>query len=374
MQIDGLTVEYSPEDEVFAREFGTWLAERRVEYLKRIDDGSRAYKQLVATSKATDLRFVAEQLALDGPTQQMSDIYDAFGMKVVDLVQPALRCERTTIWRAQELSKRLKSRESVPPFTLDEHGKTSYKWNFNFQGKLFEPLPASQPTARPSQQLIIPVLLKDEDVQQDDRNIERHQRDTLRMLATVADPKSSYGPLVGQFSVMSLHEVAEAALLTHYLKGPDRRWFLDGVANYLAFERMRQKFGTQAADGMYSNIYRPEKYGQYLDRVDLEHWPTVERQDASSPQGDLLHAHYYLATETIRAAAGYHGPDLLPKLLKELKTTPRENATIADVYAAFHKVTGDDLPKLIDRTRQRLKRAADAAIAATQATTAPVTP
>jgi hypothetical protein len=371
MLIDDLTIEYSPADEPFAREFGKWLADRRVEYLKRLDDGSRIYGRLMESSKAADLKFIADELALDAPTKEMSDVYDVFGTKVVDLVKPALRFDRTTIWRASELNKRLASGERVPPFTIDAKGKTTYNWNFHYHGNLNDKLPASQPATKPSEQLIIPVLIKDEDLRRVDRNIERLRQDTLRMLASVADPKSSYGAMLGMFSLMSLHEVTEAALAAHYLKGSDRRWFLDGVANYVAFERLRQKLGTQSADGLYREIYRPEKYAQWLDKVDLEHWPTVETQDEASPKDEFLRAHYYLATETIRAAADYHGPDLLPKVLKELKATPREQATMADVYAAYHKVTGDDLRQVVERTRERLKRTA---AAATQATTAPAAP
>ena len=60
--------------------------------------------------------------------------------------------------------------------------------------------------------------------------------------------------LFGFFSI-AMHEAAEIGLARSTLQSKDRRWFLDGMANYIAREYIRKIAGDEGAEAVWRTAY-----------------------------------------------------------------------------------------------------------------------
>ncbi len=142
-----------------------------------------------------------------------------------------------------------------------------------------------------------------------------------------------------------LHEATEAGVCSHYLTSKDRRWFCDGVANYVAWRIIEREVGKQEVLAYYDLEAELKKYRGESARIDLAAWPATEDLAKTGYAEDLNTANYAFATKVIADICARYkgGDDLLPKLFEEIGKTPREKATMETVYKAYRKLTRGDL-------------------------------
>lgn len=164
-----------------------------------------------------------------------------------------------------------------------------------------------------------------------------------------------YGPnsLPVQFEArtrpgMAVHEAAELALMANLrLGGAFRRWFCDGVANYLTAKCLEQALGRKDADDFLAG-YDPKQYDKLKDRVDLLNWRAAE-YSAEMPAMDthLSEAHYALATREVTGLMKRHGPGALASICREIAQSGSKVRGGMEILAAIKKATGEDMRNVL---------------------------
>jgi hypothetical protein len=235
---------------------------------------------------------------------------------------------RFQLWRSPDLKARLDAGQSIQGFIGTRDG-------FQLRFEATEDGTGSVPD------VLWPVVNNSSDTETGDALVSRkvaefyRVRDMFRQMAGAPEIR-------GVFII--LHETVEMTIFSHHLHGKDRRWFCDGVANYVAWKVIEERIGPEAARQYYDLQADLAQYVDVRNRVDLTRWPAVENQGKLSAAKDLLDkACYPFATEVIARVCAKHGPDLLPKLFAEVDQTPFEKRTINTVYRAYKKLTKEDL-------------------------------
>jgi hypothetical protein len=156
--------------------------------------------------------------------------------------------------------------------------------------------------------------------------------------------QSMIAAIPGRDVFLVLHETTEMTIISHHLNSKDRRWFCDGVANYVAWKVIEERVGPDAARQYYDLQADLALYADVKDRIDLVRWPAAENQGKLDGDAERMNkASYPFATEVIARICAKHGPDLLPKLFAEVDQTPYKKRNIETVYRAFKKLTREDL-------------------------------
>jgi hypothetical protein len=140
-----------------------------------------------------------------------------------------------------------------------------------------------------------------------------------------------------------LHEATESGIVWHYLGSKDRRWFCDGIANYVAWKVIEAELGPEEARGYYDLSAELKKFANEAASIDLAAWPAAENLKQANYAENLNTANYAFATKVIADVCAKHGDSILPKLFTEIGKTPYEKATMDTVYRAFKKLTREDL-------------------------------
>ena len=96
-----------------------------------------------------------------------------------------------------------------------------------------------------------------------------------------------------------LHETTEVGIVDRYFRGPDRRWFCDGVANYVPWRVARDLHGEDAAKTIYYLPEQLERYVAFREKADLHKWPSAENQSEEDQHSDLNRARYAFAANAI---------------------------------------------------------------------------
>jgi hypothetical protein len=146
--------------------------------------------------------------------------------------------------------------------------------------------------------------------------------------------------------VTVLHETVESTLVDAYIRSADRRWFCEGVANYVVYRTLESLLGAEAARGYYDVNAEVARYAALRDRVDLAQWRVMEDPKSRELPAEVNTASYAFATKAVFDAFG-NDPRRLVAVLSEVRKTPFEKATIQTVYGAYQKQTGKPLPDFI---------------------------
>ncbi len=150
-----------------------------------------------------------------------------------------------------------------------------------------------------------------------------------------------------------LHETVESGIVDKYLGSDDRRWFCDGVANYVAWAIAREKGGEDFARKIYDLDAALVKAAPFQDRIRLAQWPAVENQMGKEGDSALNAAHYAFATRAVFLMHEQAGPDILPRLFTELAKTPRRKASMKTVATIYKKLSGHSLEELLKLAETR---------------------
>jgi hypothetical protein len=158
---------------------------------------------------------------------------------------------------------------------------------------------------------------------------------------SVVDGFAGLRESVGPFAV--IHETTELAIVKTYLRSTDRRWFCDGVANYVALRVLEDTLGPEEARKYYDLEAELKKFASEAPKVDLLNWPNLAQVKKTNFDKRLDTASYAFATKAIADICRRHGDEILPRLFAELGKTSIEQASMRTVYEAFTDLTGEDM-------------------------------
>lgn len=350
------------------------------------------------------LQQVATAMGLDAPTPLQVAVFNRMFKNYEDLEGAMEKFTEAawhladirdvTVWEKPELAKRLKAGEKIPYFSWDEKTQTVV---FNFSPPLSagpeeavkkadakvqqnlldssfnytlkdgvidigagfsvkpggsaqikaEPLPPRLPykLLEPISPIMFPVVRRETELQQPlDQFADgavKHAQGVLDMAAGVFHPVN----LVVVHTL--LHEVTEAGLVDRYIGSPDRRWFCEGVSNYVAWKVIRDRAGIEVAGRAYNLPAQLESYAKLQRKVRLSRWTAAENENKKDKGTPLSKAHYAFATRAVMMMAEANGDTVVADVLREVGRTPRSKVTMKSVAVAYQKITGRKLDDLI---------------------------
>lgn len=169
-------------------------------------------------------------------------------------------------------------------------------------------------------------------------------QEILGYIAHMADEIPRRDP---QLAYLVLHETTEIGIIDHYMRGPDRRWFCDGVANYVPWRVVRDLHGVQVADAIYNLREQLAKHAAFREQADLRKWPAAENQTDEEHRTPLDAARYAFAAHAIFLMNERAGDDVLPRLFTEIGKTKPKKTSIKKIEKAWKKLSGGKLDDLL---------------------------
>lgn len=147
---------------------------------------------------------------------------------------------------------------------------------------------------------------------------------------------------------MVAHETTEWAIINTVIKSADRRWFCDGMANWVAMQDVDRRFGPGKGTEAFAKSYTAAELRKEAAKVDLLAWPTEEDiKNGSRPNVGNVPAYYYFATLVMQKACAGRDADFIHQWLDEIRKTPLNRANAETIFAAYKKLTGRDLKSII---------------------------
>lgn len=361
------------------------MRERRAEYLGRI----------------------TAQLGLKQPTALQEECYDEFvrnyalTMEMFEAMRAffsrSQKVSGFTLWSRDELKRRLRAGEKIAGMsydpaadeikaefafsTTDTNEKLSalakaranlhaeYRMSFEqsggertYRGSVATkapgaapatPTPAkAEPVAEKTAPVVIPVVipssLADQPVEVVAEKIwsdgKPGVQEILNWIVQMPDQLPRVDP---QIAFVVLHETTEIGIVDRYMRAPDRRWFCDGVANYVPWRVVRDLHGQAAANSVYNLGEQLAKHAAFREQADLRKWPAVEKQTAEEQHTPLDNARYAFAAHAIFLMTARAGDDVLPRLFAEIGKTDPKKVSIKNVEKAWKKLSGGKLDDLL---------------------------
>ncbi len=326
-------IEYSEGDEAFAQDFAARVDQVFQPDLAAAPDKLELSVDQIEQQRDDYLAAMCHYLNLAKATPRMTKTFDGFAKLYRDMEAWQSRAQTSLrnfqLWRGPDLKARLEAGQVVPRLKMSADGK-GVDSNFNFTE------PAEMEHWR------LPVMVSSSrDTETGAALAEKKISEARFMWRLYTQPSMAREKIH-----MVCHETVESALVENYLWSKDRRWFCEGVANYVGYKVIEDKLGPNIARKFYDLDAQLAMYADLRSSTHLEKWAALEVQqkqnhdDRNTRQGM---ANYAFATEVIFKVAAKHGPDFLPKLLAEVGKTPAKKATIKTIYRAYQKLYGEDL-------------------------------
>ena len=281
--------------------------------------------------------------------------------------------DRVTIWFKEDLMALLKAGTEVPGFSLNPDGE-SVTWGFerHFPSEDFRRLSREGKDIAAEMQkrmdalppLVLPMVVKRADLaaKLDDPEataaaIREGERGIFGLLLSAekeplkeSDLEGLNRPLMSreQAWFMVAHEAAEDAIVSSTIASADRRWFCDGMANWIAIRDVDRRFGKGKGAEAFAKNYDAQEMKKLAGEVNLIAWPAEEDIDnGRRPQVANVEAHYYFATLVIEKACEGRGEDFVKRWLEEIRRTPPNRTNSGTILAAYRKLTGRDLAAIL---------------------------
>jgi hypothetical protein len=326
------TIEADPADAEYVRalverlpDLGRSMPESRIPL--RIAD--------LKTQREAIVQEIATAIGSKTPSPSMRKLYDGMVHAQVMLLQTAREGVpgHFSLWRKPDLVARLAAGQKMPGFTLEPDGQVAIHLNFSIDGGAGKSVEEHVALIREGwKQLVWPVKIGEQSP----------AADITASLESLNQFRTSTTAMEPQLVMAALHEAVEASVVAETILTRDRRWFCEGVANAVALSIITKRVGAEAARAYYDLNHLLANTGG-AKRSALESWPVVEDAKSRHVPGDINLANYTLATDVILRTVTKHGEDLLPRLFAEIRKTPRDDTTMATVYAAYRKITGEEL-------------------------------
>ena len=358
----------------------------------------------MSVNRAVYLGRIAAQLGLEKPTPLQEECYDAFldnyGLETSlsgtlrDLVDKFEVVKRITIWQREELIRRLRAGETVAGMTYDpvtQMGNSKYGLNLSSFDDRFKDSAAKReklhrdyqmsfslgngqivyrgsvsPKKKPSAAaatrqpadtdeyselfpVVMPAELANAAASEQAQKLwdGLGDRSLVRFLEVLARMKNSFQLIDPHLGFIVLHETTELGIMDHYFRGRDRRWFCDGVANYVPWRVVRDLHGETVAAAVYDLPQELARYAPLREQADLRKWPATENQTEEEQHTELDNARYAFAANVVFLMNARAGEDILPKLFAEIGKTKPEKVSIKTVEKAWRKLTGSKLDTIL---------------------------
>ena len=326
VQDSGVVIEFKDETELLALE----VLPEAVKRLKEIQLGEADELDKLIRNKDAVLQFIGHQLALDQPGRSMTQ---AFG-KVARGLQQLLRVmpdpHHITIWQREKLKKLLIAGENIPSFTYNpDSDKVEYM--------LVEEQEFKENTLAPRRPF--PIVIKDDLTKKPIQQAIEQMDKFVDMLKHF--PSGLAGTLC--------HEVTEVGIVWDIgVRSPFRRWFSDGVANYVVGLCLEEFLG-KAASQTFLDAFDVSRYQHLKDQIDLLSWQAGEweRESPYPIDTETSFAYYAFSTHEILGLADRHGPDIIPAIFKQIAKFEVQNEQT--VFDAIKKVTNEDFRAVLKK-------------------------
>jgi hypothetical protein len=285
------------------------------------------------------LREIAQTLGPANAPAETGKVYDSFvhAMNVLQKTMVSGAPRRFALWRKPDLVARLRAGQQIPGFAL-EGDEVVIQLNVNFDTD--QALPPDVLAARVDKawgELVWPMKIGELSP----------EADVSASLETLRNYKRSMMGNEPWLVMGTLHEAIEFSLVNDVIRSADRRWFCEGMANYLAREIIRKRVGPELSRAYYDGDALLAQVPQTAKQGDLEAWPVGEDGASRHVPGEINEVNYLRATRVVEAVVAKHGTDVLAKWFTEIRKTPHGKTDRATVYAAYNKVTGADLRPIV---------------------------
>jgi len=301
------------------------LAERTLKLLqsydKNIELSSPAF---IIRNKHKVLSLICAQLSLGEPTPNLSKLFDDIMGMQLSVFQGLHSLHEWQLWDKSRLKDLLASGMQIPGFSYDEKSgriTTNFSLNVSSDDKSNGNKPE---TSAPGLPIVIDSSLKKDFTEQAKEQIE--------------DWISNMIPMEGG----EIHEIVEFTIIWEIkLRGSHRRWFADGVSNYVTSLVMEELSGKERA-GQFLEAFNIKKYEKIKTQVDLEGWLAKEVQSKleSPEEKQREDARYAFATYEICELVKRNGKEIIPKIFSELKKSEKSDGE--DVIRIIKILTGKD--------------------------------
>lgn len=329
LEDSGVVIEYQQESEEVAKQLLPELVKQvkdvpspgSKEHLAQLDEFAR--------QKDKSLQFIASQLGLDKPGQNMIQTYDGMlnSLRKIVLVIPDAKHVR--LWQKEKLKTILTSGQKVPGFTYDAASDSvNLQMNFsvddNTTTRKDEPLPIVISEDIPAMETVQKVL---HDVN-----------------GVISGFTGFLYPANAIYHDVAVNGIAgDVGVRTAFA-----RWFIEGIANNVS-SKCLDEFPTKIATPVPPVWEDPSKFQSLKSKVDLLSWRS-EAWEVAMPdkvEGELLAAHMAFATSEIKGLVDRHDEDTIPEILKEFAKSEKRDRDA--IFAAIKKVTGEDIKPALEK-------------------------
>ena len=369
---DGITVYYNQQDERFAHKFAESLPQIAGEAqedlrLKRSDPAVLSAKSFKAR-RDDYLAVIAHYLGLKKPTAHMKRTFDVTLASVEKMTAAALEdCERNglievvQIWRKPDLLATLRSNGPDDFFDLNKEKDYVVKSGITFaltthlsavgasSGKR-ETVVTTAPLsfgASNRKKMFLPVVLAVTEPIELEKEVPLQVSAARKYLGERTDTLVNVAQNMLLLGV--LHEVTEVAVIDDLIASKDRRWFCEGMANFIAYRAVLELDTPEAARRGYDLRQQLDQWQKFEREVNLPGWKVNEDLNAEEAHSDFNQARYAYATKAIANVYEKHGREFFPRWCREIARTPWKESNIATVHAAFEHLTGERLPDYYPR-------------------------
>lgn len=363
---EGITVYYNQQDEVFARKFAEKLPQITKEAqedlrLKRSDPAVLTTKSFKAR-RDEYLEVIAHYLGLKKPTAHMKRTFDVTLTSVEKMTVATLAdCERdglidvVQIWRKPDLIAALGANGPDDFFELNRDKNYVVKSGVTFAvtthlsavgaGSGKRRTAASTAPLRfgalNRKKMFLPVVLAGTE------SVELEKEVPLQVSAARKYLGEQTGALVNVTQnvllLAVLHEVVEVAAIDQLIASKDRRWFCEGMANFIAYRAVLEVDTPEAARRGYDLRGQLDQWQKFEREVNLPEWKVNEDLSSEEKDSDFNRARYAYATKAIANVYEKHGRDFFPRWCREVMRTSWKKSDISTVHAAFERLTGEKL-------------------------------
>lgn len=365
------------------------------------------------TNRAAYLAGIGAQLGLKTPTPWQEECYDAFldnyeqtmlltemGWKMLALGFD--RWDKLSLWDRGELVRRLEAGEQIPGFSYDPvtkkgqsdfrlpqielqngrlkeiadrreklkreyalritaaidggrtyEGSVSSEKKSQAGAKSAEPAGGIQDATPQAMPVVIPADLAGLPVAEQAEKL--WGNGVAAFLDSVGRSIQNQAPADPMMAWLILHETTEIGIIDHYYRGKDRRWFCDGVANYVPWRIVRDLHGATAAQSVYDVRAQLEKYADLAAEADLRRWPAGETQTEEDRESRLNRARYAFAAQAVFLMNAKAGEDVLSRLFAEIGRTKPDKVSMATVEKAWGKISPVKLDAILAEAAQPVK-------------------
>ena len=384
------------------REAAVGLAQRKSDFVRAIPLSPGEMRE----NRAVYLGRIAASLGLERVTPLQEECYDAFLdnyeqtmaslSQIRSRIQSLQVIKRFALWERSELVRRLEGGEKIPGFSYDPATKTGsvtygfhgtshddklqelaakreklrMAYSLNLQSKdglatyrgQVSPKKKDRP-ASPAQTsapedhfdgtewlpVIIPSEIATLPVAEAAEKLWDGPGDhsLTKLFAAVGDGNKAFPDMDPTIAFVVLHETTEIGIIDHYFLGPDRRWFCDGMANYVPWRVARDLQGADIAARVYNLPEQLARYAGWREKADLRKWPATENQSEEEQHSELNSARYAFAARAVFLMNERAGDDVLPRLFTEIGKAKPDKVSIKTVEKAWQKVTGTKLDSIL---------------------------